>query len=144
MEGTFSNTALARRMIIEFWSDCQPHSVREFRVYLRQNNMTSVELTHISSAVYTASQQDMLERVGRGVYKAGKNLNGDAESPAKKISGVKYVLLQTRNALSVPINVMELSPKERELIPKLQKLYQECERMLEELERVESENEISE
>ena len=62
----------------------------------------------------------------------------------KKISGVKYVLLQTRNALSVPINVMELSQKERELIPKLQKLYQECERMLDELERVESENEISE
>lgn len=62
----------------------------------------------------------------------------------KKISGVKYVLRQTRNALSVPINVMELSQKERELIPKLQKLYQECERMLDELERVEVENEISE
>lgn len=84
MEGTLSNIALARKMIIEFWSDCQPHSVREFRGYLRQNNMTSVELTHISSAVYTASQQDVLERVGRGVYKAGKNLNGDAEAPAKK------------------------------------------------------------
>ncbi len=144
MEGTLSNTALARKMLIEFWSDCRPHSVREFRVYLQQNNMVSVELTHTSSAVYTACQQDVLERVGRGVYKAGRNWNRNAEAPAKRIGGVTYVLRQTKNVLAIPINVMELSQKERELIPRLQDLYQECEKMLDELEKEEAENEMSE
>ena len=144
MEGTLSNTALARKMLIEFWSDCQPHSVREFRVYLQQNNMASVEFTHISSAVYTAHQQDVLERVGRGVYKAGRNWNRNTEVPVKRIGGVTYVLRQTRNVLAVPINVMGLSQKEREMIPRLQELYKECEKMLEELEKAEDENEISE
>lgn len=144
MDRALSNTALARKMLIEFWNDCQPHSVREFRIYLQQNNMASVEITHTSSAVYTACQQDVLERVGRGVYKAGRNWNRNAEAPAKRIGGVTYVLRQTRNALAVPINVMELSQKERELIPRLQELYQECEKMLGELEKGEAENEISE
>ena len=86
----------------------------------------------------------MLERVGRGVYKAGRNWNRNAEAPAKRIGGVTYVLRQTKNVLAIPINVMELSQKERELIPRLQDLYQECEKMLDELEKEEAENEISE
>ena len=144
MEGTFSNTALARRMIIEFWSDCQPHSVREFRVYLRQNNMTSVELTHISSAVYQAAQQGLLERVGRGVYKAEKDLRVHSDFSLEKISGVKYVLQAIRNALLIPINVVELNQKERELLPRLQELYQECESILNDLESEGGKDEPSE
>lgn len=54
------------------------------------------------------------------------------------------MLRQTKNVLAIPINVMELSQKERELIPRLQDLYQECEKMLDELEKEEAENEISE
>lgn len=144
MAGILSNAALARKMLIEFWGDYRTHSIREFRTYLQQNNMVSVNTTHISSAVYTASQQEVLERVGRGIYKAGRNLDEDAEVCVEKIGGVRCVLQKTRNALAVPINIMELSQKERELIPRLQELYQECERMLDELGRDGDENEVSE
>lgn len=143
MASILSNTALARKMLIEFWGDYQPHSIREFRTYLRQKNMVSVDITHISSAVYTASQQEVLERVGRGIYKAGRSLDKTAEVCLEKIGGVRYVLQKTRNDLSIPINIMELSQEERELIPRLQELYQECERMLDELERDGDENEVS-
>ena len=61
----------------------------------------------------------------------------------KKMAGIQSVLLQTKRVLSIPINIVELTPKERELIPRLQELYQECERMLEELEKDEDENEAS-
>ena len=144
MGETLSKTALAREMICEFWSDYRPHSIREFMVHLQQSNMVSVELAHVSNAVYAACQQDVLERVGRGVYKAGRNWNRNTEAPAKRIGGVTYVLRQTKNVLAIPISVMELSQKEREMIPRLQELYQVCEKMLGELEKEEAENEISE
>lgn len=143
MAGILSNTALARKMLIEFWGDCQPHSIREFRAYLQQNKMVSVDITHVSSAVYTASHQEVLERVGRGIYKAGRNLDENAEACVDKTGGVRCVLQRTKNALSVPINIMGLSLEERELIPRLQELYQECEKMLDALERGGDENEVS-
>ena len=58
----------------------------------------------------------------------------------KKTDGIRYVLQQSKRVLSFPINIVELTPKERELIPRLQELYQECERMLEELEKDENED----
>lgn len=141
MGSILSNTALARKMVTEFWRDCQPHSIQEFRLYLQQNNMASVEVSHISSAVYTASQQKELERIGRGIYKAGRNLNGDA--CIGKTGGMEYVLQSAKNILSSPINLMTISAKERELIPKLQELYQECESLLNELESGGESDEIS-
>lgn len=144
MGSILSNTALARKMVTEFWRDCQPHSIQEFRLYLQQNNMASVEVSHISSAVYTASQQKELERIGRGIYKAGRNLNGDADACIGKTGGMKYVLQSAKNILSSPINLMTISAKEREMIPKLQELYQECENLLNELESWGGCDEISE
>lgn len=143
MAGTLSNTALARKMLVEFWGDNQPHSIQEFRLYLQQNNMVSVEISHISSAVYTASQHGELERVGRGIYKAGKKLDEDVDAYIWKTGGMVYVLRKTKSILSSPINVMAISPKEQELIPKLQELYQECENLLNELESGGESDEIS-
>lgn len=136
-----SNTALARKMLIEFWSDQQPHSVRDFRNYLQEKNILAVDHTHISSAVYTATHQGVLERVDRGNYQAGVNFNGDMEFPEKRVAGIRYVLQQTKYALSIPVNITGLNSKEMELIPRLQELYQECEKMIEELE--EDEHEVS-
>lgn len=144
MEDILSKTAQANKLLLEFWSDFQPHSVREFRDYLKKNNIVTVGSTHISSAVYTATQQGVLERVNRGNYQAGICFQKDMEVSIKKPDGIQYVLQQTKRVLSFPINIMELSPKEREFIPRLQELYQECERMLEELERDEDKNEVSE
>ena len=143
MEDTLSKTAQAKKLLLEFWSDFQPHSVHEFRDYLKKNNITIVDRTRISSAVYTATQQGILVRVDRGNYQAGINFHEDIEIPMKKMAGIQSVLLQTKRVLSIPINIVELTPKERELIPRLQELYQECERMLEELEKDEDENEAS-
>jgi len=144
MEDTLSKTAQANKLLLEFWSDFQPHSVREFRDYLKKNNIITVGSTHISSAVYTAKHQGVLERVNRGSYQAGINFQKDEAVPMKKTDGIQFVLQQTKRVLSIPISIMDLSPKERELIPRLQELYQECERMLEELERNKDENEASE
>lgn len=58
MGAALSKTALTREMLIEFWGDGQPHSVQEFRAYLQQNNMMSIEITHIRSALYTATQRE--------------------------------------------------------------------------------------
>lgn len=141
MEDTLSKTAQAKKLLLEFWSDFQPHSVHEFRDYLKKNNITIVDRTHISSAVYTATQQGILVRVDRGNYQAGICFQKDMAVPIKKTDGIRYVLQQSKRVLSFPINIVELTPKERELIPRLQELYQECERMLEELES--DENEVS-
>lgn len=118
MEDTLSKTAQAKKLLLEFWSDFQPHSVHEFRDYLKKNNITIVDRTHISSAVYTATQQDILVRVDRGNYQAGINFHEDIEIPMKKMAGIQSVLLQTKRVLSIPINIVELTPKERELIPR--------------------------
>ena len=74
MDDGLSSTAIARKWLIEFWADCQPHSVREFKAHVQQKNIASIRTTHISSAVYQAAQQGLLERIGRGVYKAEKDL----------------------------------------------------------------------
>ena len=108
-----------KKLLLEFWSDFQPHSVHEFRDYLKKNNITIVDRTHISSAVYTATQQGILVRVDRGNYQAGINFHEDIEIPMKKMAGIQSVLLQTKRVLSIPINIVELTPKERELIPRL-------------------------
>ena len=129
-----------KKLLLEFWSDFQPHSVHEFRDYLKKNNIIAVDHTHISSAVYTATQQGVLERVNRGNYQAGTGFQKDRAVPMKKTDGIRYVLQQSKRVLSFPINIVELTPKERELIPRLQELYQECERMLEELEKDENED----
>ena len=143
MEDTLSKTAQAKKLLLEFWSDFQPHSIHEFRNYFKKNNITAVDHTHISSAVYTATQQGVLERVNRGNYQAGICFQKDMAVPIKKTDGIRYVLQQSKRVLSFPINIVELTPKERELIPRLQELYQECERMLEELEKDEDETEAS-
>lgn len=139
---TVTGTAIAKKMLTEFWGDYQPHSIREFKNFLQQNNVVSVNIHHISSALYYAHQQGELERVSRGIYQAGKNFNGTADAHMEKTCGVKFVLQQTMQILSLPINIMGLSLKERDLIPRMQILYEECESMLEELES--SEDEISE
>ena len=138
MGAALSKTALTKEMLIEFWSDGQPHSVQEFRAYLQQNNMMSIEITHIRGALYTATQRETLERIGRGMYQAGKNINGGS------CIGMKGILQRTKSVLSSPINVTALTPKEREMIPKLQELYQECENLLNELESWGGCDEISE
>lgn len=48
MEDTLSKTSQAKKLLLEFWSDFQPHSVHEFRDYLKKNNITIVDRTHIS------------------------------------------------------------------------------------------------
>ena len=111
---------------------------------MQQKNIASIRTTHISSAVYQAAQQGLLERIGRGVYKAEKDLRVHSDFSIEKISGVKYVLQAIRNALLVPINVVELSQKERELLPRLQELYQECESILNDLESEGGKDELSE
>lgn len=132
-----SNTALACSMVAEFWGDCHPHSIQEFQEYLQQKNILTVQSTHISSALYTAQQKRGLERIGRGLYIAGENLAGN------RTGGIRYVLQKTKEALSTPINMMEISTKEKELIPSVQRLYQECERLLDELESGGGGHEIS-
>lgn len=144
MDDGLSSTAIARKWLIEFWSDCQPHSVREFKAHVQQKNIASIRTTHISSAVYQVAQQGLLERIGRGVYKAEKDLRVHSDFSLEKISGVKYVLQAIRNALLIPINVVELNQKERELLPRLQELYQECESILNDLESEGGKDEPSE
>lgn len=36
MEDTLSKTAQAKKLLLEFWSDFQPHSIHEFRDYLKK------------------------------------------------------------------------------------------------------------
>ena len=64
---TVTGTAIAKKMLTEFWGDYQPHSIREFKNFLQQNNVVSVNIHHISSALYYAHQQGELERVRRGI-----------------------------------------------------------------------------
>ena len=144
MEETISKTALARKLLLDFWSDLSQHSIAEFTNYLQENDLAEVKQTHINSAIRTASQLGVLKRVGRGKYEAGSNFHNDLDIPVKKTVGIRFVLQQTKRVLSIPISIMGLSPKEREMIPRLQGLYTECEKMLEELEKAEVENEISE
>lgn len=144
MKRALSNTALARKMLISFWSDCQPHSVQEFKAYLQENNMETVGNTHIQSAIYTATSQEVLNRISRAIYQAGKNLNEIRDLSDRKTNGMKSVLRRVKSILSSPVNVTAISPKERELIPKLQELYQECENLLNELESEGGCDEISE
>lgn len=133
-----SKTALTREMLIEFWGDGQPHSVQEFRAYLQQNNMISIEITHIRGALYTATQRETLDRIGRGIYQAGKNLNKGF------CIGLKGVLQRAKSILSSPIDVTVLTPKEWEVLPRLQKICWECESLLSELESWGDGHEISE
>lgn len=144
MEGVLSKTALVHQGITEFWNDGQPHSLREFQSYLEQNYTETIKTSYINGAIHTARQQDMLERIGRGIYKAGINFYENERACSEATNGIKYVLKKTQNALSIPVNLMNLNQKERELVPKLQELYQICERLLNELESEDKSNEVSE
>ena len=144
MKGTVSNTMLAHREIIKFWSDNSPHSLQEFREYLDENYMEMIEEPHISSAVYHAQQKEELERVERGVYRAGKNLGRNGKTYGEEKNDMAVMLRKVQKDFSLPVNLIHLNPKERELIPRMQELYQECGRLLDELESEDEGDEVSE
>ena len=39
MEETISKTALARKLLLDFWSDLSQHSIAEFTDYLQENDL---------------------------------------------------------------------------------------------------------
>lgn len=134
MGNILSNTKLAYQEIFNFWNDSALHSIQEFKEYLEEEGIRGVEMTHISSAVYRAQEKEELKRVERGIYKAGIRFEGNKEIYVRETSDLACVLKRTERALSTPVNLMGLNPREQELIPKLQELHQMCERILMELE----------
>ena len=54
MEETISKTALARKLLHDFWSDLSQHSIAEFTNYLQENELAEIKQTHINSAIRTA------------------------------------------------------------------------------------------
>lgn len=50
MEETISKTALARKLLLDFWSDLSQHSIAEFTNYLQENDLAEIKQTHINSA----------------------------------------------------------------------------------------------
>ena len=143
MGGIESVTALVHQEITRFWHDGLPHSLQEFRAYLQQNNLGDIRNPYISGAIYTARQKGILECIGRGIYRAGRGIDGNGAACGGENNGMADVLKKTQSALSLPINLMCLSLKERELIPRLQEMYQTCGRLLDELESGDEDNEVS-
>lgn len=137
MDRLMTNTATAKQEMLKFWSDGQPHSVEQFRSYVKKNGLLELRGTHLGSAVQSALQQGVLERITRGMYIAGPNFSEDqiVGDIGAKESVVKGILKSTMRIFSQPINVMELSQREREILPKLQDLYVNCSQWLDELNR---------
>lgn len=145
MDRLMTDTAMAKQEMLKFWSDGQPHSAQQFREYLKKNSMLELRVTHLNSAIYAAMQQGILERLTRGVYIAGPNFSEDqiVDDTNTKESVVKGILKSTMRIFSQPINVMELSQREKEILLKLQDLYENCSQWLNELNR-EEEHGVSE
>ena len=139
-----SVTASVHQEITRFWCDGSPHSLQEFKAYLEQNSLGDIRNPHISGAIYTARQKGILECISRGIYRAGRELDGNGAAGSGESNDMAYVLKKTQRALSLPVNLMCLSPKERELIPRLQEMYQTCGQLLDELENGGEDDEVSE
>ena len=58
MEDTLSKTAQAKKLLLEFWSDFQPHSVHEFRDYLKKNYNNYLEMNISKVNVYIINLEE--------------------------------------------------------------------------------------